>query len=68
MNERELERRKTQLCCDNGIEIKRHLGMAQSLHKYLLSTFNTYSSVDPRGKSTNDIVGLRCQNKITHIR
>lgn len=68
MNERELERRKRQLCCDNGIEIKHHLGMAQSLHKYLLSTFNTDSSVDPRGKSTNDNVGLSCQNKITHIR
>lgn len=68
MNERELERRKNQLCCDNGIEIKHQLDMAQSLHKYLLSTFNTDSSVDPRGKSTNDNVGLRCQNKITLIR
>lgn len=31
MNERELERRKRELCYDNGNEIKHHLGMAQSL-------------------------------------
>jgi len=68
MNEREMERRKRQLCCDNGVEIKHHLGMAQRLHKYLLSTFNTDSSVEPRGKSTNDNVRLRYQNKITYIR
>lgn len=48
MNERELERRKRQLCCDNAIVIKHHLGMTQSLHKYLLSTFNVDFSVDPR--------------------
>lgn len=39
MNERELERRKRQLCYDNGIEIKYHLGMVSK------PTINTCSQL-----------------------
>lgn len=66
MNERELERKKRHLCCDPVTEIKHHLGMAQSLNKYLFSSLNTDSSVDSRGKSSNDKFGQRRQNKIMH--
>lgn len=58
--------KKRHLCCDTDIEIKHHLGMAQSLNKYLFSSFNTDFSVDSRGKSSNDNFGQRRQNKIMH--